>query len=128
MEGQIIIFDLQCEDEMEVQMPCNRKCSCAFGSILCFEKRGQMYDRIHREWCKDDSGKPLVRDTKECDWKPKSAYDIFHEDCRHRGWYRKATETEPGSHMCGYANKRLAQNWADWIPCTEGNCPLMKED
>lgn len=59
--------------------------------------------------------------------KTKSAFEIFHEHCRHRGWYRKATETEPGAHMCGYASKRLAQCWADWIPCTEENCPLLNE-
>lgn len=56
------------------------------------------------------------------------AFDKFCENCRHRGWYRKSTETEPGAHMCGYANKRLAQCWADWIPCTEDNCPLLKGD
>lgn len=57
-----------------------------------------------------------------------NGFECFHEHCIHRGWYKKAeNENEKGSYMCGYAGGRLAQCWADWIPCAEENCFVIKK-
>lgn len=57
----------------------------------------------------------------------KKAFDIFHESCKHRGWHKPETETEPSCWMCGCANGHLAQGWSDWIPCTVENCYLRRK-
>lgn len=57
-----------------------------------------------------------------------NGYANFHEHCNHRGWLKGATETEPAMYMCSYANRQNAKCWADWIPCKEQNCPLIRND
>lgn len=54
------------------------------------------------------------------------AFKIFNEHCKHRGWCRPETETEPATWMCGFAGKQLARGWSDWVPCTVENCPLRE--
>lgn len=56
----------------------------------------------------------------------KTRWEKYKEHCRHNGWTKGATETEPASVMCSYANKRNATCWEEWIPCNYENCPLLK--
>lgn len=56
-----------------------------------------------------------------------NGYKAFHEHCKHRGYLKPATETEPSQWMCGYPNGKPATCWADWIPCKECNCFIVKE-
>lgn len=50
----------------------------------------------------------------------------FKEHCRHNGWTRGATETEPAAVMCSFNNRQNAKCWDDWIECNIDNCPLLK--
>lgn len=50
-----------------VRVPCMRECPYEWGSLRCFERRGQMYDRIQRKWIRDDEGRILIG-KKECDY------------------------------------------------------------
>ena len=57
---------------IEQRQPCGRLCDIEWCSIICFERRGQIYDRVHKEWLKDENGKPLIRKVQKiCDWTPK---------------------------------------------------------
>lgn len=62
-------------------------------------------------------------------WSARSAYDIFHEHCTHRGWHRQADEEKgiTASWMCGYPEGKPARGWEDWVECTEENCWLLKK-
>lgn len=53
-----------------VRQPCGRRCKCEWGSRTCFEKRGQVYDRVARGWVRDTDGQILIG-KKECDWEPR---------------------------------------------------------
>lgn len=53
-----------------------------------------------------------------------NGWNIFHEHCTHRGWNKAPTDEDPGGWQCG----KGATCWADWFPCTEGNCPLLRKD
>ena len=62
-------------------------------------------------------------------WSARSAYDVFHEHCTHRGWHRQADEEKgiTASWMCGYPEGKPARGWEDWVECTEENCWLLKK-
>lgn len=72
-----IIMDFQqirgCLDDFEWQMPCNMYCSCAWGSLICFLKRGYM--RHDGKWLRDDNKKIMISRQKECEWIPKENED-----------------------------------------------------
>lgn len=54
------------------------------------------------------------------------SFDEFKEHCRHNGWTKPATETEPSHVMCSFNNRQNAKCWEDWIICSLENCPLLK--
>lgn len=54
-------------------------------------------------------------------------FSEYKEHCRHNGWTKGATETEPATVMCSYNNRENAKCWDDWIPCNESNCPLFSK-
>lgn len=61
----------RCNGSEKPQKPKERdcdKCDIEFGSITCFERRGYVYDRAHREWIRDESGNQLrsAIDKREC--------------------------------------------------------------
>lgn len=53
-------------------------------------------------------------------------FEEYKEHCRHNGWTRGATETEPAAVMCSFNNRQNAKCWDDWIECNMDNCPLLK--
>ena len=65
MNGQISLFDY-----MPIRSPCGRPCMYEWGSLRCFEARGQIRDKVRREWVKDETGKPIIRNDRECDYEP----------------------------------------------------------
>lgn len=47
--------------------------------------------------------------------------------CKHQSAF---TEFEKGQGLvpvCCYKDGKPAESWADWQPCTQDNCPALKE-
>lgn len=42
------------------QPPSCDQCDVAFGSLICFERRGYFYLRARHEWLKGRDGKPMI--------------------------------------------------------------------
>lgn len=64
MKGQISLFDY-----MPVRIPCGRPCQYEWGSLRCFEMRGNVYDYVNRQWVRNEDGSHVIG-KKECDWEP----------------------------------------------------------
>lgn len=64
----------------ELRTPCNKICDVEYGSLTCFERRGQMFDRVRREWCRDSSGEIMKRDNRECDYEVFPWHEFETED------------------------------------------------
>lgn len=52
-----------------VRSPCGRRCKYEWGSIRCFESRGQIYNNAERKWVRDENGDILIG-KRTCDWDP----------------------------------------------------------
>lgn len=62
-----------CNDDLEWQEPCHMYCDCAWGSLICFLKRGYM--RHDGKWLRDDNNNIMIARQKECEWVPKGGDD-----------------------------------------------------
>lgn len=71
MKGQMSIFDILPEKQINKKNECLGEpcmyCDVEWGSIICFMRRGYIWDRVNR-FAKDDNGKPLriSREKREC--------------------------------------------------------------
>lgn len=65
IEGQIGLFDYKPVNKKNESLgePCSH-CDVEWCSIMCFQRRGYMWDRIHR-FVKDGDGKPLRKHLKD---------------------------------------------------------------
>lgn len=58
----------------------------------------------------------------------KNAWELFHEHCKHGGATRYNEELGRTQHLCGFANGKSAQCWADWIECKECDCYIVRKE
>lgn len=65
MNRQLELFE-----QYPLRTPCDRHCECEWCSLMCFEKRGYLYNRAAHDWIMGADGKPVIRDKKSCDWQP----------------------------------------------------------
>ena len=71
MEGQLELFEA-----FPLRTPCERHCECEWCSLMCFEKRGQFFDRVNRDWIRDSQGNILTSKNRVCDWEPSDHPEI----------------------------------------------------
>lgn len=50
--------------------PCERECECEWCSMICFLKRGYIWDKKEHSWVYDSNGQALRSKTRECNWEP----------------------------------------------------------
>lgn len=71
MDGQISIFDILTERKINEKNECLGEpcmyCDVECGSIICFIRRGYVWDRVNR-FAKDDRGKHIRKqiESREC--------------------------------------------------------------
>lgn len=46
---------------------CNRYCDVEWCSKICFERRGQIWDKTEHKWVRNEDGTILVSNRKSCD-------------------------------------------------------------
>ena len=54
--------------------------------------------------------------------------DFRKNYCKHQGAILEFNKEEGPVLACCYKDKKLAQLWEDWQPCTKENCPALKNE
>lgn len=65
IKGQINMFDA-----FPVRIPCNRPCNVEWCSMVCFKRRGYIWDKAAHSWVYGENGIALRTKARECDWEP----------------------------------------------------------
>ena len=63
MQGQLELFE-----QYPLRTPCDRHCDCEWCSMVCFKRRGYIWDKTQHSWVYDQNGKALRTKNRECDW------------------------------------------------------------
>ena len=63
------------EPKKVLRIPCDRFCDVEWCSMVCFKRRGYIWDKTQHSWIYDKNGKALRTKNRECDWEPKEAAD-----------------------------------------------------
>ena len=121
---QMTIFDLLKEEPKEIICKhsghtCNKeelwKIAESFDDLLC-----------HKVCCRQCHSKLCGARCNGSKEPEASAWDLFHEHCKHGGSTRYNEELGRTQHLCSFANGRPARSWADWIECTECDCYIVR--
>ena len=67
MQGQLELFK-----QYPLRMPCERHCDVEWCSMMCFKRRGYIWNKSQHSWVYDETGKALRTKNRECDWEPHS--------------------------------------------------------
>ena len=54
-----------------LRTPCDRYCDVEWCSMVCFKRRGYIWDKTQHSWVCGDNGKAMRAKNRECDWEPK---------------------------------------------------------
>ena len=52
----------------KLRTPCNRICNCEWGSKVCMQKRGYIWNYVTRCWSRDENGNIHKTANRECDY------------------------------------------------------------
>ena len=57
--------------------PCNRICDCEFGSKVCMQKRGYIWNYVLNRWSRDEHGNIHRCNRKDCDYEMSVQMRLF---------------------------------------------------
>ena len=57
-------------EQYPLRSPCDRRCDCEWGSMICFKKRGYIWDKSQHGWVRDINGIAMRTKNRQCDWEP----------------------------------------------------------
>ena len=63
--------------------PCNRVCDCEWGSKMCIQKRGYIWNYVLNRWSRDENGNihRTAPEHRECDYVACEQLTLDMEDC-----------------------------------------------
>lgn len=117
VEGQISLFDFIPEQKTEI---CGYVCDVEWCSMVCFKRRGYIWDKKAHSWVYGSDGKALRTKTRECDWDPEPAVPIdvrglmddpYCPKCG-RGFWTETKKSEVDCERCPDCGTRL--DWTPW--------------
>jgi hypothetical protein len=56
--------------KMLLRTPCDRYCDCEWCSMMCFIKRGYIWDRTAHSFVYGEDGRAMRTKKRACDWNP----------------------------------------------------------
>jgi len=55
------------------------------------------------------------------------SFETFKPYCNKQMAFRSFGKDQPAVAACSFKNERPAKSWDDWQPCSEENCPFMRQ-